>query len=178
MSDVKLLRGNVSIVLADPEAVDNWAEPTTAELNDFFKFGTNEAGLVYDISCAIVDGYTLGMTDPNTDNTRTICDVSNVETPTDDTYEGSFDVLRDESLTDPGVFNMARMLLAGADLRYWVIERVGVPQGTPFEVGQVISMYEFTTDWPIDLISDNTPLQISSQLKATGNLHTNYILEA
>ena len=178
MSDVRLLRGNVSIMFTDPEAVADWRTPTTTELNDFFRYGTNEDGMVYDISCAIVDGYTLGMTDPDTDSTRTICDVSNVENPTNDTYEGSFDFLRDESLTDQGIFNMARELVAGADLTYWVIERVGVPQGTPFEVGQVISMYEFTTDWPMDNISSNTPIQITAQLKATGNLHTNYILEA
>lgn len=178
MSDVKLLRGNVSVMFADPEAVKDWAKPTVAELNDFFKFDTNEDGLVYDVSCATVDGYTLGMTDPNTDSTRTICDVSNVETPTDDTYEGSFNFLRDESISDKGVFNMARMLVLGADLRYWVIERIGVPQGTPFAVGQVISMFEFRSDWPVDSIADNSPLQVATQLKATGNLHTNYILEA
>lgn len=178
MSDVKLLRGNVSVMFADPEAVDTWAAPTSTELNDFFRYDTNEDGMVYDTSCAIVDGYTLGMTDPDTDTTRTICDVSNVETPTNDTYEGSFDFLRDESLFDKGIFNMARELVMGADLTYWVIERVGVPQGTPFAPGQVISMYEFTTDWPIDNVSSNTPIQVTAQLKATGNLHTNYILEA
>lgn len=178
MSDVKLLRGNVSVLFADPEAVADWSAPTSAELNDLFRFGTNEGGMVYDTSCAIVDGYTLGMTDPDTDATRTICDVSNVETPTNDTYEGSIDFLRDESLTDPGIFNMARMLIMGADLTYWVIERIGVPQGTPFAPGQTISMFEFTTDWPIDVIEDNSPIQMTAALKPTGNLHTNYTLEA
>lgn len=178
MSDVKLLRGNNSIIFADPEAVENWAEPTVAELNKFFRFGTAEENMIYDVSCATIDGYTLGMTDPNTDTTRTICDVSNVETPTDDTYEGSFTFLRDESLTDSGIFNMAYMLIAGPDLRYWVIERVGVPQGEPFAVGQTISMFEFTTDYPVDVITDNTPIQVTAGLKATGNLHINYTLEA
>lgn len=178
MSDVKLLRGNVSILFADPEAVADWSEPTTAELSDLFAYDTNEDGMVYDISCAIVDGYTLGMTDPDTDSTRTICDVSNVENPTNDTYEGSFNIIHDESFTDKGVFNLARELVMGPDLTYWVIERIGVPQGTPFEAGQVISMYEFKTDWPIDSVATNTPIQLTAQLIPTGNLHTNYILEA
>lgn len=178
MSEVKLLRGNNTIVVADPEAVKDWAKPTSAELNAFFRFSTDEDNMVYDVSCATVDGYTLGMTDPNTDSTRTICDVSNVETPTEDTYEGSLTFLRDESLTDPGIFNMAYMLFIGPDNRYWVVERIGTPQGEPFAPGQIISMFEFTTDYPVDVITDNTPIQITASLKATGNLHINYILEA
>lgn len=177
MSDVKLLRGNTTLAFAYPEAVADWATPTTAELNNLFAYGTNEGGMVFNVSCAIVDGYTLGMTDPETDATRTICDVGNVENPTNDTYEGSMEALRDLNVDADGVFNMARDLTLGPDRRLWVIERIGAPSNAEFEVGQVISMYEFSTDWPDEVIDDNTPIQHGIRFKPTGNLHTNYIIK-
>lgn len=177
MSDVKLLRGNVTITFALPEAVEDWAKPTSAELNDMFDWTDNAGGMNHNLSCAIEDGYTLGMTDPATDATRTICDVANVETPTYDNYEASFNFLRDKDVKAPGLFNMARSLFLGAGRRFWVIERVGVSWDTPFAPGQTISMYEVETDWPITLTDDNTPLRLTTAFKATGNLHINYILE-
>lgn len=177
MSDAKLLRGNVTVMFAYPEAVATWAKPTIAELNDIFLYGENEDAMIFNISCAIVDGYTLGMNDPDTDSTRTICDVGNVENPTNDTYEGSFDALRDEDVDANGVFNLARDLTLGPDRRLWVIERVGERNNAPFATGQVISMYEFNTDWPDELLEDNSPIQHGIRLKPTGNLHINHIIE-
>lgn len=177
MSDVKLLRGNVTITFALPQAVSDWAKPTSAELNDMFDWTDNMDGMNHNLSCAIEDGYTLGMTDPATDSTRTICDVANVETPTYDNYEASFNFLRDKDVKALGLFNLARYLFLGAGRRFWVVERVGVSWDTPFAPGQTISMYEVETDWPITLTDDNTPIRLTTAFKATGNLHINYILE-
>lgn len=178
MSDVKLLRGNTAIFVAYPEAVKDWAKPTTAELNKLFKYDSAEENMVFNISCAVVDGYTLGMTDPETDSTRTICDVGKVENPTNDTYEGSLDTIRDVDVDAKGVYNLARDLTLGPDRRLWFIERVGVAQNVEFAKGQVISMYEFMTDWPDELLEDNAPIKHGIRLKPTGNLHINYKIGA
>lgn len=172
----KLLRGNVTIVAAYPEAFANPETPTAAELNDLFAYGTNEDGMVFDISCAIVDNYTLNMADSDTDDTMTICDIGNVSTPTFQNYEASLDFLRDRSVTDNGVFNMAFDLFKGAGRPFYLIKRIGHLQSTAFAVGQIISMYGVETDHPVDLVDDNALLQFGGRFKPTGNLNINYTI--
>lgn len=172
----KVLRGNVKIVAAYPEAFADPAAPTAAELNDLFAYSTNEDGMVFDISCAILDGYTLNMTDSDTDDTLSICDIGNVETPTFQNYEASLDGFRDADVTANGVFNLFFDLFKGVDRPFWIIKRIGPGQNEPFAVGQTISMYGVTTDYPNDLIDDNAMAQFGARFKNDGQLNVNYLI--
>ena len=67
-NEVRMLRGNVTILFAAPEAFADWQHPTAAELNAQFSATNNPRNLVFNVSCAILDGYSLGETDPDTDN--------------------------------------------------------------------------------------------------------------
>ena len=126
MTDKKMVRGNVTLLAAFPEAVADWTKPTSAELNKLFTFdAANVDNMVFNISCAIEDGYTLGLTDPSTTSKRSVCDVSEVQTPTYDNYEASFDLFRDEDQTAEGLYNMARELFLGPDIVFVMIERIG-----------------------------------------------------
>src|SRR5690625_6940169 len=88
----KMLRGYVTIWAAYPEAFANPAEPTAAEIN-------NE-DLVFNISCAIEDSYTLNMVGSDTDDSISICDIGDVQTPTFQNYEASLDGFRDEDRSE------------------------------------------------------------------------------
>lgn len=180
MTDKKMVRGNITLVAAYPEAVANWRKPTSAELNKLFSFKPADAdNMVFNISCAIVDGYTLGITDPSTTNKRSICDVSNVATPTFENYEGSWDQFVDEDLKAEGLYNMARELFLGPDIVFYMIERVGKPNNAPFAAGDIISAYQFRTDYPLDTVENNDVVLFSVRPKATGeNPLLNYELEA
>lgn len=178
MAFTKLLRGNVKIVAAYPEAFANPATPTAAELNDLFVYTTNEDGMVFDISCAILDDYTLNMTDSDTDDSLSICDIGNVETPTFSNYEASLDFFRDSSVTANGVYNLAWDLFKGVDRPFWLIKRIGPAQTAAFAIGQTISMYGVNTDLPVDLVEDNSMLQGGARFKPNGNLLTNYTIAA
>lgn len=176
-TNVKMLRGNLKVVLAYPEAFANPSAPTVDELNNFFKYGTNEDGMIFDISCAIVDdGYTFNLTESDIDDTRTICQIGQVQNPTFQTYEVSLDFLRDKSVTDNGVFNLAFDQLKGTDRPYWVISRAGVAQAEDFAVGQDIKMLGVNTDNPIDIVEDNTLVKFGARFKNTGDLNWNYRL--
>ena len=117
----KLLRGNVTILAAYPEAFANPATPTAAELNNLFVYGTNEDGMVFDISCAILDSYTLNMSDSDTDDSISICDIGNVSTPTFMNYDAELDFFRDRSVTDNGVYSLAFDLFKGTDRPFFLI---------------------------------------------------------
>lgn len=178
MAFQKLLRGNVKIVAAYPENFADPTAPTAAELNDLFVYGTNEDAKVFDISCAILDDYTLNMTDSDTDDSLSICDIGNVSTPTFANYEASLDFFRDRSVTDNGVFNLAFDLFKGPDRPFYLIKRIGPAQSAAFAVGQTISMYGVNTDFPVDLVEDNTMLQFGGRFKPSGDLNINYTIAA
>ncbi len=162
----KMLRGNVTIVAAEPEAFADVSAPTAAELNN--------ATLVYNISCAITDDYTLNMTDSDTDDSRSICDIGAVATPTFYNYEASLDGFRDADVDATGVYNLFRDLFRAPDVKYILIKRIGGANNQPFAAGDVISMYEVNTDYPVDLVEDGAPLRLGARFKPTGNLNINY----
>ena len=175
----KLLRGNITVLAAYPEAFANIKAPTVAELNDIYVSGTNEDAMVFDISCAITDdSYSINVTDSDTDDTRTICQIGQVQNPTFQNYEVSFDILRDADITATGYFNLAMSLFLGVDRPYYIITRIGAPHGDPFAVGQDIKVFGVTTDNPVDIVDDNTMLKFGPRFKTTGELIVNYRLEA
>lgn len=175
----KMLRGNVTILAAYPEAFADPTQPTAAELNDQFVPTSNEDAMVFNISCALLDdATTLNLTDSETDDTRTICDIGKVENPTFATYEASLDALRDESLTDRGVFNLFFELFNGVDCPFWLIKRVGGSNTTPFSVGDDIQMFGVNTDFPNDLVEDNSWIKFGGRFKPNGDLNFNHRIAA
>lgn len=177
--NVKMLRGHVKVVMAYPEAFADPTAPTSAELNNLFVYSTNEDGMVFDISCAIVDdGYTFNLTESEVDDTRTICQIGQVQNPTFQTAEVSFDMLRDLSVTDNGVFNLGFDQLKGVDRPYWAISRIGAAQADPFAPGQDIKMIGVRTDNPLDLVEDNSLVRFGARFKMTGDINWNYKLQA
>lgn len=178
MANEKLLRANVTILAAFPEAFANPAAPTAAELNDQFAYTTNEDAMVFNVSCAILDDYTLNMADSDTDDSMSVCDIGNVSTPTFQNYEASLDGFRDAAVNDNGVFNLFADTFRGPDREFYLIKRIGYSSSTAFAAGQDISMYGVDTDFPVDVIEDNSPLKFGARFKPNGNLNINYTLAA
>jgi len=166
----RTLRGNVEVFLAYPEAFANAATPTAAELNS--------AVYVHKISCAVDDDFTLNLTSSDTDDSRSICDVAKVSTPTFDKYEGTLPIFRDEDVTATGVFNLAFNLLKAKGIRYWVGVRVGLPQGTAFAAGQIVSLFDFETDYPGDIADATSPMRLEGRLKPQGTALVEYEVAA
>lgn len=176
----KVLRANVTILAAYPEAFADPANPTADELNNVFVYGANEEAMVFDISCATLDDYTLNLTDSDTDDELSVCDIGNSSTPTFYNYEAELDFFRDKSVTDNGVFNLAWRLFRGVDRPFWLIKRIGKAQGAQFltDGSDVISMYGVTTDLPTDVVEDNANAKFGARFKTTGQVNVNYSVVA
>lgn len=166
----KLLRGNVKIVAAYPEAFADPAQPTADELNN--------SDFVFDISCAIEDSYELNMTESETSDSRSICDIGQVATRTFENYSASFDLFRDRDVTANGVFNLAFNLFKAPDVPFILIKRIGPRQADPFAVGNIISMYSVDTDLPLDIIEDGTELMFGARFRPTGGVNVNHEVSA
>ncbi|SRR5690625_3992127 len=170
MANRKVLRGNVRIVAAYPEAFADPANPTADELNN--------ADFVHDISCAIEDDYTLDMTDPDTSDSRSICDIGQVETPTFDNYEASLDGFRDADPAAEGYYNLFFNLFKAPDIPYILIKRIGVGQREEFTVGDIISMYTVETDYPEDVVEDGSEIMLGARFRPVGGLNINHEVAA
>ena len=180
MANDKMLRGTVTILLAYPEYAVNPLAPTAAELNARFAWSpaTAQANMVFNVSCATADDYTLNQTDSDTDDTRTVCDTAAVQTPTYQNYEGSLDFLRDKSVTDQGLFNLAAELTRGADKPLYAIKRIGKSNSAAFAIGGEVSIYGFTTDYPQDIVESGALLMHGARFKPNGKFASNYVLAA
>lgn len=160
----KMLRGNVTIYAFAPEAFADPANPTVAELN---------GPLGYNISCAITDDYTLNMAESDTDDSRSICDIGTVATPTFQNYEASLDGFRDEDVTAAGVYNLFRDLFRAEDVPFILLKRIGKSNNEAFAAGDIVSLYEVNTDIPVDVVEDGSPILFGARFKTTGNVNVN-----
>lgn len=165
----KVLRGNVAIYAFEEGAFADAAAPTVAELN-----GT----LGYDISCAISDDYTLNMVESDTDDSRSICDIGSVSTPTFQNYEASLDGFRDLDPAAAGKYNLFRDLFRAADIPYILVKRIGALQAAAFATGQVVSLFAVNTDIPVDMVEDGSPIMFGARFTTTGSVNVNYTVAA
>src|SRR5690606_33740820 len=166
----KMLRANVAIYAAYPEAFADAANPTVAELND--------PEFVKNISCAIEDSYTLNMTVSDSDDSIWICDIVDVQTPTFYYYDAALDGFRNDDHDAAGGYCLCFDLINNPDVPLILIKRIGKPQGDPWTVGDIASLYEVITDNPVDLLGDNEMIRLGARFKSTGNVAVNRTIAA
>lgn len=159
----KMMSPNTTILwvplggIVDPDA------PTVAEL---------EAGI--NISAAIVTGYTLGATDSDTDESKTIVDEGNVKTPTFGNYAGSLTLFRDGVGDTPTVFTTAYNLFKDGRVEGYLVSRQGYKATAPFEAGQLVSAYRFISDFQQDIEGDKgAPIQATIPFRPQGVMAIN-----
>ena len=161
----KMLRPNVGIYVATSDAFADWSAPTLTEITSATK--------VFNISPAVTDDYTLNMTDSDTDNSLAIVDTADVQTPTYYNYEASLDLFRDENLAADSVYNKAAALFADADVKYYLIKRIGKEHADAFEAGDEVSIYGVKTDFPVDIVGDGEMIRLGARFLTTGEVAVN-----
>lgn len=166
----KMLRPNVGIYVAAADAFADWTAPTLTEITDATK--------VFNISPAVTDDYTLNMTDSASDSSLAVVDNASVSTPTYYNYEASLDGFRDENISATSVYNKFRDLFATADVKYYLIKRVGKTHDAAFAAGDEISIYGVKTDFPVDLVGDGEMLRIGARFLTTGEVKVNVAVAA
>lgn len=175
MAGTKMLRGHIDVVAAFPEVFADPANPTAAEITEALA-----DGLAFNISCAITDdSMNINLTDSDTDESISICDIGNVSTPTFFNYEVSFDTFRNGpaagnwSTDQTPVYELPVNLFSAPDRPYYIIKRIGPDQGSAFEAGQSVSIYGVNTDYPTDVLGDGENILFGSRFKPSGQVNTN-----
>lgn len=161
----KLMPANVTIWAAYPEAFEDIENIKASELAN--------TAMVFNISCAIEEGYTLGQTSSDTDDSRTICDEGDVATPTFFNYEASIDTFRAPTLTEAGVFNLAYRLFKHKGIPFTLVLRVGYKNDFSAAADQRYFAFGVETDNPVDLVDDVTNVMHGARFKPTGDIAIN-----
>jgi hypothetical protein len=171
MAEQKVLRGNVTIWAAFPEARTDWSAPDASVI------ALDVAdGLIVDISCAITDdsAESLNETDPATDDTQSVCDIASVETQTYRNYEAELDGFRNKTgTTDTPYYNTFYDLFNGVGREYWLVKRVDKAQGATVAAGDILSAFLFETDYGTDIAEDGGLTYFGARFKPQGEIYTN-----
>ena len=171
MAGTKLLRGNFSVYAFYPEAVSDWSTLTASALNTAV---TNGLGFAL-----TDDSVSINLTDSDTDDSISICDIGNVSTPTFFNYEVSFDSFRNGPVSagpQVAVYELPVDLFGNVDQPFYILKRIGVPQGTTFAAGQIVSVFGVKTDWFQNVLGDGENILFGSRFKASGQVYTNATL--
>lgn len=165
MANVKMMSPNTRIDWYPMNGFANWEEPTIEELNA----GTN-------ISCAIAQGYTLGFTASDTDDSKTICDEGNVQNRGFSNYEANLPFFRDGIGDNPTVFTTARDLFKGNERSEgYLVSRQGWKSTVPYSENQHINIYHVMSDLSRTTLGEGgVPIQLEVPFLAQGNARVNY----
>lgn len=159
----KLMSPNTTIWWVPLAGIANYLAPTAAEVTA----GTN-------LSAAIVTGYTLGATDSDTDDSKTIVDEGNVQTPTFGNYEASLSFYRDGIGDTPTIFSTAYNLFKTGRVEGWLVSRHGYKSTVAATAAQLVSIFRVFSDFGQDVEGDGgAPIQFTVPFKPQGQFATN-----
>lgn len=159
----KMMSPNTTIWWVPLAGITNHLAPTVAQINA----GTN-------ISAAIVTGYTLGATDSDTDDSKTIVDEGNVTTPTFGNYEANISFFRDGIGDTATIFTTAYNLFKSGRVEGWLVSRHGLKSTAAVAALQLVSVFRVISDFGQDIEGDGgAPIQFTVPFKPQGQMAIN-----
>lgn len=123
------------------------------------------------ISCAVVTGYTLNPTDSDTDDSTSICDSANVETPTFYNYEANVTFFREgDSANTTSDYYKAFQFFKQADAEGYLVRRVGYRNTVAAAAGHIVDSFKVSSDNPQDVVDDGGPIQMTVPFLPQGKM--------
>lgn len=162
----KMMSPNTTIWWVPLAGIADFNAPKVAEIT---------AGI--NLSAAIVTGYTLAATDSDTDDSKTIVDEGNVQTPTFGNYEASLSFYRDAIGDAPSVFTTANDLFTAGRVEGWLVSRHGYKSTQAPAATQLVSVFGVVSDYHQTVEGDGgAPIQTTVPFKPTGSMKLNVAL--
>lgn len=113
--------------------------PTAAELT---------AAGVKDLTCAIVAGYTLGMTDSDVISDKAACDDGNTTDYGRSNYEADMTFFSPDPADTTSVYATAKGLFTARNIYGYWVRRVGKPQSSAIVATDKVDIFYVSADWP------------------------------
>jgi hypothetical protein len=156
--------------------------PTTALLNYYIPITTPApvgARWGGNITCSIIDDWTLALTDSSTMDIRTLCSVGQSQELTFYNYDASMNFLRDINPADTtSEFNLPAPLVGAPDVAYIIAHRVGYSRTVAAAIGQEWHLYYVWTDHTIPAAADGDYMALGQAFVPKGVINFKYVLTA
>jgi len=165
--------GGVSVPITAPTtALLNYYIPITTPSVTGAKWGGN-------VTCAVVDDWTLALKDSSTKDIRTLCSVGQSQELTFYNYDASMNFLRDSNPADnTSEFNLPANLVSAPDVAYLVAHRLGFSRNAVAAVGQEWHFYYVWTDHAIPTAADGDYMVLGETFVPKGLINFKYVLGA
>ena len=138
------------------------------------------AGAGGNVSCAILaDGFTLGFTDSEEDDEKSLCDPGNSVELTDLGFDADITGFRDKdkNATD-SVFVLWKNLTFAPDVPYLLVHRSDKPSDAAFVIGDEVDVFYAWTDLPVNVHADGAKQKIQSAFVTKSTAVDAYVLTA
>ena len=145
--------GTAPISAMTKAALDYWIPVNTAN-----HANANGGG---NISCAVRDDMTLGLTDSNADTDRTLCDEGQTEQLTTKQFDAAMTGFRDKVLAADGAYNLFNKLTFAPDVPYIVAHRIGVKNNALASVNEMWDFYFVNTDVQVQNYANNANITVT-----------------
>lgn len=136
----RLIDSDITKLTVVPGGVEDIKKPTVSEL---------EGGI--DITCAVVAGYTLGMTGSDTIDGKSVCDKGNVTNYASANYEGElqFFLEAEEDADDKtSAYRRAEEFFTDRGIYFDLVRRIGKSHEDDITEDDEVEVYGFVTDYP------------------------------
>src|SRR5690606_24240890 len=166
-----------------PTGLVDYEDPTAADLNVWIpitKPSDQYASQGGNTSCAVLDDLSLGLTDSDTDDSKTVCSKGNSEALTFYNFDAQLNAKRDEDIHADSLNNLFRDLTRAPDLAYFIGHRVrGEYNSTDLaEAGQEWDFYYVHTDVQVPGYGDNEHIQAQSTFVPKNVVNVRHTLTA
>lgn len=166
----KMMPPNTRIDFVPAAGLTTPSAPKATEMNA----GTN-------LSPAVETGYSLGPTDSDVDNSRTIVDEGMVDTPTIGNYEAKLTFFRDDIGTGTNVapvpatiFTTVFNLFKTAKVDGWLIKRLGRKNTVAYAAGDIVSVFKVSNDHLRELAHEKgAPFRFEVEFASLGEMYLN-----
>lgn len=166
-NEQKMLPPNIRVDwVPGTDGISDVNAPTVDELDA----GTN-------ISCAITQpDFTLGFTDRDTDNTKSLCAGSNVAIPIYKNYEANLTFFRDRNIDEvESVYNEAYELFKNPLQQGFLVKRVGYAYDDEYADGQDVQVFAVESGDPTTMHEDGVPVRMQVMFYMRGESSDGYV---
>ena len=168
----RLYGPNTRWIVIEPEAIKDFANPTSDELN-----AAIANGLGANITCAVnQDGSTFDLGDSETDDSLTFCQVAGAVNPTSYNPEITIEVETSRDRTEDNTANTAHDLLAYKGNEYFFGLSVGEAPDAPFAAGEQIKLVRGAIDYGVYQIGSGENIRLSSEVASRNDVAWNVSL--
>lgn len=175
--EIKMLPPNITVLWVPlANGIADLDAPTTEELGFTLDVDASDVGPAYNITCAITQSdFAANFTARDTNDDKSLCDNSNVETPIYKNYEVTLTAFRDADIeNNESVYNLFYELFRQPLQPGYIVTRIGKLHNEPMVDGDHVQVFEVLSGDPQNVHNDGEPIKMTVNFFPQGSSSDGY----